>query len=112
MNLGDAVSGAGDDIIGAIGFFVLGLLLAALTPVILLALFTGIELLLLLAVLPFALAGRMLFGRRWWVQVRRGWRLTSEEMVGDWTASGARVRELANQIRLTPPIQPAQVPDA
>ena len=88
-----------DDIGGAVVAIALGILFALLAPVILLLLITGVELVLLLAVLPFALAGRVLFGRRWWVQVRRGRHLVREEMVGDWQASGLRIHDLADLIR-------------
>jgi hypothetical protein len=87
-----------DDIGGAVLAIVLGLVLALLVPIIVVVLITGAEVVLVLVVLPFAIGGRMLFGRKWWVQVRRGWHLEREEMVGDWQASGLAVRDVAAQI--------------
>lgn len=59
---------------------------------------TGAEVLALLTILPVAIVGRMFFGKRWSVQVRRGWTLEREERVGDWTRSGRHVRAAAKEI--------------
>ncbi|MDH2413687.1 hypothetical protein [Nocardioides sp. CER19] len=88
-----------DDLGGAVAALAIGLVVLVLLPIVALLMITGVELVLVLAVLPFAVAGRMVFGRKWWVQVRRGWRLAREEMVGDWQASGLRVHDLVDRIR-------------
>ena len=61
-------------------------------------LLTGIELLLLLALLPFAVGARVLFGRHWTVEVRHGFTPIHEEAAGTWAESGVRIRELAREI--------------
>lgn len=86
---------------------VIGLvLLVLLLPFLLLGLVAGLELLLLLAVFPFALLGRVLLGRHWTVEVRRGFRPFWEQEAGDWQASGVRIHEVADAIRRGDP--PAQ----
>lgn len=89
-------STAGDGTVGAI-LSIIGLII--LIPFLVLALVAGIELLLVLLVLPFAILGRMAFGRHWTVEVRRGWEPWSEEQAGDWQASGLRIHALADEIR-------------
>ena len=90
------LSGLGDDpislIVGIIAFVIL-------LPFIVIALIAGVELLLLLLVLPFAVLGRVVFGRHWTVEVRRGWRPYCEEQVGDWQRSGLRIHALADELR-------------
>ncbi|MFD7074706.1 hypothetical protein ACFV9G_10870 [Nocardioides sp. NPDC059952] len=89
----------GDDPISAI-LMVLWLVIAL--PIIGLAvvvmLLTSIELILLLAILPFAIGARVVFGRHWTVEVRRGFTPIHEERAGSWTASGVRIKELAREI--------------
>jgi hypothetical protein len=98
----------GDDPISAI----LGIiLLVLLIPFVVLALISGVELLLVLVILPFAILGRVLFGRHWTVEVRRGWRPYAEEQAGDWQASGLRIHALADALRRgDPPLQTLNVP--
>lgn len=87
--------GIGDDPISMI----LGLLLlVVLLPFLLLMLVAGVEMLIILAVMPFAIVGRVMLGRRWTVEVRRGWALHSEEQVHSWQQTGTRIRELALDI--------------
>ena len=93
------LDGAGDDpislILGLIGLIiVIPFLLGALAVV----LITGIELILLTTLLPFAIAARVVFGRHWAVEVRRGFTPIHEERAGTWTASGVRIKELAREI--------------
>ena len=90
---------SGDDPISAI-LMVLWLIIALPIIVVVVAvmLLTGIELLLLLAVLPFAVGARVVFGRHWAVEVRRGFTPIHEEPAGSWTASGVRIKELAREI--------------
>ncbi|MBB3087349.1 hypothetical protein [Nocardioides albus] len=90
---------SGDDPISAI-LMILWLVIAIPIIVVVVAvmLLTGIELVLLLAVLPFAIGARVAFGRHWTVEVRRGFTPIHEERSGGWTASGVRIQELAREI--------------
>lgn len=90
---------SGDDPISMI-LLVLWLVIALPIIVVVVAvmLLTGIELLLLLAILPFAVGARVVFGRHWTVEVRRGFTPIHEERAGSWTASGVRITELAREI--------------
>ncbi|MER7557071.1 hypothetical protein ABTZ46_09025 [Nocardioides sp. NPDC126508] len=90
---------SGDDPISAI-LLVLWLVitLPVILVVVVVVLLTGIELVLLLAILPFAIGGRVVFGRHWTVEVRRGFTPIHEERVGSWSASGVRIQELAREI--------------
>jgi hypothetical protein len=83
--------GIGDD---PISLIVGLLLLIVLLPFFVLMLIAGVELVLILLVMPFAIAGRVVFGRRWTVEVRRGWQPYREEQVGDWQSTGLRIHEL------------------
>lgn len=92
----DLPSGLGDDPVSV----VVGLVLLVLAlPFLVLALLAGLELLLLLLVLPVALLGRVLLGRHWTVEVRRGWSPWTEQPAGDWQASGVTIHELADRLR-------------
>lgn len=90
---------SGDDPISAI-LLVLWLVIALpiIVVVVGIMLLTGIELVLLLAILPFAIGARVVFGRHWTVEVRRGFTPIHEERAGSWTASGVRIKELAREI--------------
>jgi hypothetical protein len=58
--------------------------------------FFSVWLLLILLAAPLAGLVRVVLGRSWWVEVRRGWATPHlYEKSGDWAASGERVRELA-----------------
>ncbi|MEI7055462.1 hypothetical protein WBG06_06575 [Nocardioides sp. CCNWLW239] len=91
---------SGDDPISAI-LLVLWLVIAVpiIVAIVAVMLLTGIELLLLLAILPFAVGARVVFGRHWTVEVRRGFTPIHEERTGDWRASGVRIHEIAEQIQ-------------
>ena len=85
----------GDDPISLI----IGLILLLVAiPIILIMLVAGLELLLLLLVLPFAILGRVLLGRHWTVEVRRGWAPYWEERSGGWQESRRRIHALAEEI--------------
>lgn len=73
-------------------------LLIIAIPFLVLALIGGLELLLLLLVYPFALVARVLLSRHWHVEVRRGFRFVHEVDGGTWQESGAKIRELADQL--------------
>ncbi len=92
MDLG----GLGDDpvsvIVGIIAFVVL-------IPFLVVALVVSLELLLLLLLVPFAVLGRVLLGRQWTVEVRRGWKPWTEVPAGDWQASTLRIHDLADALR-------------
>lgn len=90
---------SGDDPISAI-LLVLWLIIALPLIIVVVAvmLLTGIELLLLLAILPFAVSARVVFGRHWTIEVRHGFTPIHEERAGSWTASGVRIKELAQKI--------------
>ena len=93
----------GDDPVSAIIAVVL--LIVAL-PFLVLGLVAGVEFLLVLVVLPFAVLGRVLLGRHWTVEVRRGWQPYWEVLSGDWQASGLQIHATADAIRrgdLPPP---------
>ena len=85
----------GDDPIS----MVIGLvLLVVLLPFLLLLLVAGVELLALLAVLPLAILGRVLLGRHWTVEVRRGWTPWWEMRSGDWAASRLQIHAIARAV--------------
>lgn len=88
--------GLGDDLFSAI-IFVVFLVLAI--PFVLLALLVAVELLLLLLLLPFAVLGRIVLGRHWHVELRRGFSPWWEVEAGDWRASGLKIHEVADLVR-------------
>ncbi|UMG93328.1 hypothetical protein [Nocardioides sp. TF02-7] len=91
----DLPSGLGDDPVSAI----IGLVfLVILLPFLLLVLVAGLELLVLLVVMPFAVGARIVLGRHWYVEVRRGWTPYLEEEAGDWQASGVLIHDLAARL--------------
>jgi hypothetical protein len=89
----------GDDpvstVIGAV-FLVIAL------PFLVVALAIGlvalVELAAVLAVLPLALLGRVLLGRHWQVEARRGWQPYWEVEAGSWSASTERIHAVAAAI--------------
>lgn len=85
----------GDD---PISLVIGGLLLILMLPFLLLTLVAGLEFLLLLLVLPFAILGRVLFGRHWTIEARQGWHPTWEEPAGDWTESRQAIQDVATAI--------------
>lgn len=101
-------SNLGDDPISAI----IGVVLLILfIPVLVLGILVALEVLLLLLLLPFAIVGRMIFGRRWRVEVREGWTFAWETEVGDWSASGRAIDQIAQGLRQgSPPWQAAGPP--
>lgn len=91
----DLPSGLGDDPISAI---IAVVFLVILLPFLLVVLVAGLELLLLLVVMPVAVLLRVVLGRHWHVEVRDGWTPYHEEEAGDWQASGIRIHELAARL--------------
>lgn len=89
------VGGLGDDPVSAI----IGVIaLVILLPFLVLVLIAGVELLLVLLLLPFAVLARAVFGRRWYVEVRRGFKPVHEVEAGDWRESGLKIYELAGAL--------------
>lgn len=74
-------------------------LIAVLGPFLLVPIFLAAELLLLLLLVPFAVVGRVVLGRRWCVELRRGWSPWAEHPAGDWRASTVRIHEMADAVR-------------
>jgi len=60
----------------------------------------SIEFLLLLILLPLAVAGRVLLGRHWQIEVCLGRRLLYDVDGGDWGQSRLVIADLVEQIRL------------
>ncbi|WP_141014939.1 hypothetical protein [Nocardioides sambongensis] len=81
-----------DDPISLIIFTVIAL------PLILLAIVASLELLVLLLVFPFAVLIRMLFGRHWVIEARKGFRIWWQDEAGDWRASGEQIRRVVDAI--------------
>ncbi len=96
----------GDDPISAI------ILAVILLPFIVLAVVVAFEFLLVLALLPVAVLARVALGRKWAVEARRGWVPWWEESVGNWSASKARIEEVAAAIeRGQTPARTIDVPE-
>lgn len=84
--------GLGDDPISAI----LGILfLIIMLPFLIFALIAGLELLLILLVLPFVALGRIIFGQHWTIEARLGFMPFWEESAGTWRESGEAIRNVA-----------------
>lgn len=80
----------------------MGVVVLVVLPVVLFPFVVAAEtllLLILLILIPFAVVSRVVFGREWYVEVRRGWTPWAEEAAGDWTASATRIHDLAESIR-------------
>ena len=72
--------------------------LIILLPFLVLALIAGLELLLLLLVLPFAALARIALGRHWTIEARHGFTIWWEAEAGSWQASGVRIHDVAAAI--------------
>lgn len=88
-----------DDDLGI--FAIIGLILFVIfvLPFLLLAFLVAAEFALILLVLPFAVLGRVLFGRRWHVELRRGWKPWTEVEAGRWTEATLTIHQLADAVR-------------
>ena len=90
-----SVPGGGDDIVSLI-------IMIIFAPVILVALLltivAAIEFAVLFALVPFLALGRILFGRHWIIEVRRGFEPYYEMHAGDWKQSGERIHRIAEAI--------------
>lgn len=92
----DLAGGLGDDPISAIVAIVL---LVLALPFLALSLVVATELLLLLLLLPFAVLARVLLGRAWTIEARRGFTIWWDAPGGDWRASGEQIRAVAGAIQ-------------
>ncbi len=88
------VNVGGDDPIG----LAVGLLIGLFLPVILMVAFGAIEFLLLVALLPFAVAARIAFGKHWVIEARRDWTPYFEAPAGSWTDSTTAIHDLTREI--------------
>lgn len=86
---------SGDD---PISLAISAILLILFLPVIVLVLLSGIELLLVLLIVPFAALAKVLFGQQWIIEARRGWSPWWEAQAGDWRQSGQAIRDVATAI--------------
>lgn len=90
---------AGDDPVSSAVTLVVLIIFA---PVILVAsvltVLAAIEFAVLLLLVPFLAMARVMFGRHWVVEVRRGFTPYYEEHAGDWAISSERIRNLAGAI--------------
>jgi hypothetical protein len=98
-DLNGLATGLPDDVVGLALLVVLVLIAVLLVPLLLLPLLLVAEVVLLLLLMPFAVAGRVLLGRRWCVEVRRGWSPWMEQPAGDWGDSSVLIHEIADDIR-------------
>ncbi len=92
------VVGGDDPVSAVISAVILVILLPFLVVALVVGLIALIELAVLLAVLPVALLARMLTGRHWYVEMRRGFRPYWEVDAGSWRASGERILEIAQAV--------------
>ncbi|QBR92084.1 hypothetical protein [Nocardioides euryhalodurans] len=89
--VGDLGHDPGDLLLG-------GLLLVVLAPGLVLFVLAGLELALLVALLPLVLLARVVLGRHWHVEARRGWTPVWEGEAGGWSGSARRIREVCAAI--------------
>ncbi len=94
-------SGLGDDPVSAV--IALVFLVLAL-PFLLLTLLVGLEVLLLLVLVPFAVLARMLLGQHWTVEVRKGFSIWWQAPSGDWQESGVLIHDVALAIHKGEPL--------
>lgn len=78
--------------------FIIGLVLALALPFILALVFVSVEFLLLFALMPIAVAVRMIWGKAWSVEVRKGFTPWHEEVAGTWAQSSALINSLRDNI--------------
>ena len=104
-----------DVVDGPLGFVLALLFGLVILPLVSFVVLSGGELVILVALLPGVSLARMLFGKRWWVEARLGYRPYWEAEAGDWRASGERIRAVAEAIgRGDPPMRTlgSEEPDA
>ncbi|HSX68052.1 hypothetical protein [Nocardioides sp.] len=75
------------------------LIISVVAPIVFSLLFLPLELIAIVVVLPLAVLGRVLFGRKWHVELRRDWKPWTEVKAGDWRASTIKIHELADAVR-------------
>ena len=82
-----------------LGYMVLSASQFLQTPVVILGIVAASEFFLLLVLLPFFLVARVVFGKQWVIEARRGFSIEWDTPAGDWQASGVRIHEVADAIR-------------
>lgn len=93
----------GDDLFSFVIFLVLAIFVVPLLGALIIGVLEG---LLLLALVPVLAVVRIVFGRHWWVEARRGFRPHWETEAGTWVESKAVIRDAAHRIeRGNPPPQ-------
>jgi hypothetical protein len=58
-----------------------------------------LELLLLVLLIPFVVLGRIVFGRQWRIEVRKGWTPVWEGDAGSWSESGQAIERVATALQ-------------
>ncbi|WP_147384871.1 hypothetical protein [Nocardioides cavernaquae] len=89
----------GDDFGLSLIFFAVVFVLFLVAPIVLVIFFAAFEVVLLLVLMPFAVLGRVVFGRHWHVELRRGWRAWTEIDAGEWRGSAMKIHEIADAVR-------------
>lgn len=91
--------GGDDPITGTISLILLILCAPIIALAVVLTLVAAVEFLAILALIPLLVLARVIFGRRWVVEVRRGFTPWYEQAVGDWSASRTAIETFADAIR-------------
>lgn len=104
---------SGDDpISGAIALVVLVVFSPIIAIALLLTVLAAIEFAVILLLIPLVLLGRVFFGRRWIVEMRRGFTPYHQQDAGDWAASRTAIARIADAIgRGDLPLQTIDLPD-
>jgi len=89
----------GDDLVVGLAIWAVVIVIAIVAPILLSLLFLPLEFMALVLVLPLAILGRILFGRKWHVELRRGWGVWCEVAAGDWRGSTMKIHEIADAVR-------------
>lgn len=87
---------SGDDPVSMV--LAVAMLILAL-PVLVLTFVAGLEFLLILLFLPFAVLGRVLFGQHWTVEARNGFTPVWEARAGSWRESRTMIQDVATVIQ-------------
>ncbi len=100
----------GEDLFSFVIFLVLAILVVPLLGALIIGVLEG---LLLLALVPVLAVVRIVFGRHWWVEARRGFRPYWETEAGAWVESKTVIRDTAHRIeRGDPPPHTLGLPPA
>ncbi len=88
-----------DDLVIGLILIIVVIVLAVLAPFLLVGFFAAFELVFLFLLLPVAVLGRVVLGRGWHVELRRGFRPWTETEAGTWQASSVAIHQLAEAVR-------------